>query len=321
MDLHLPSVDSSLEFIDMEHELGSYILCRNSSWNQREFEFQMSTATLQREGTTSPADELFYKGKLLPLHLPPRVEMVEKLLRNSVSAYEEFYGTPTAVTAPMSTTVSTPFESCNVSPCEFRSISQELSPEVYSLEYSAGAITLKDDHPKKLWSKNIKLIKQHLFGHKLKGSQAFFKFFIGKSGCSDDSAAVNAKGSISASSRRRDVSLNRKVNVRKGDRLRRVQLKQSPVKLSPEKVSRDDGFDVLQHRRSLSLSSRWRQSNKICSSSVSSSSSSSSLFSTSLESSRLPYVETDSPIQAAIAYCKQSQNPQRVEMQPDSSRG
>jgi hypothetical protein len=29
----------------------------------------------------SPADELFYRGKLLPLHLPPRLQLVQKLLQ------------------------------------------------------------------------------------------------------------------------------------------------------------------------------------------------------------------------------------------------
>ncbi|KAI4302369.1 hypothetical protein MLD38_038122 [Melastoma candidum] len=318
MDLNFPSLDSSLEFIDMELELGSYLLRRSSSRNQREFEFQMSTGTLQTDMMISPADELFYKGKLLPLHLPPRIEMVEKLLRDSVSAYEEFYSTPMAVTAPASMMESTPFESCDVSPCESRSISRELSPEMYSLEHPTGAITLTDDHPGKLWSRNVKLIKQHLFGHKMKHSRAFFKFFIGKSGCSDDSAAAAAKGFVSASSRRRDGSLNRK-----GDGFRWVQLKQSPVKLSPEEGAMEDGFDICLHRRSLSLSNRWRQSNKICSSSFSSSSTSSTKErSTSWESSRLPYVETESPIQAAIAYCKQSQYQQReLETQPNSGRG
>jgi len=41
----------------------------DSKWSppyNREFEFQMS----EKESSTSPADDLFYKGKLLPLHLP-----------------------------------------------------------------------------------------------------------------------------------------------------------------------------------------------------------------------------------------------------------
>ncbi|KAM0845608.1 hypothetical protein ACQ4PT_056244 [Festuca glaucescens] len=52
-----------------------------------EFEFQ-SAATggvsrHDREAAAyeSPADELFYRGKLLPLHLPPRLQLVQKLLQ------------------------------------------------------------------------------------------------------------------------------------------------------------------------------------------------------------------------------------------------
>ncbi|KAH0870148.1 LOW QUALITY PROTEIN: hypothetical protein HID58_077170 [Brassica napus] len=49
--------------------------------NPREFEFQMShLCPLEIDKTTFPADELFYKGKLLPLHLPPRLLMVQKLI-------------------------------------------------------------------------------------------------------------------------------------------------------------------------------------------------------------------------------------------------
>lgn len=51
---------------------------------QEEFEFSsgMSTAkapTVVERSGISPADELFFKGQLLPLHLPPRIQMVKKL--------------------------------------------------------------------------------------------------------------------------------------------------------------------------------------------------------------------------------------------------
>lgn len=53
----------------------------------REFEFQMcSSAVASGESTTCPADDLFYKGQLLPLHLPPRLQMVQKLLASSSSS-------------------------------------------------------------------------------------------------------------------------------------------------------------------------------------------------------------------------------------------
>ncbi|XP_062230563.1 probable membrane-associated kinase regulator 4 [Phragmites australis] len=47
------------------------------------FEFQSAgVATKHREEAfASPADELFYKGNLLPLHLPPRLHLVQRLLQ------------------------------------------------------------------------------------------------------------------------------------------------------------------------------------------------------------------------------------------------
>ena len=48
---------------------------------------------LEIDKTTFPADELFYKGKLLPLHLPPRLLMVQKLVED-YTFDQEFYSTP-----------------------------------------------------------------------------------------------------------------------------------------------------------------------------------------------------------------------------------
>lgn len=48
-----------------------------------EFEFRISVSRAPGVSNTidliSPADELFYKGQLLPLHLPPRIQMVQNL--------------------------------------------------------------------------------------------------------------------------------------------------------------------------------------------------------------------------------------------------
>lgn len=51
------------------------------------FEFQSAGAAAagdrHREAAfASPADELFYKGNLLPLHLPPRLQLVQRLLQD-----------------------------------------------------------------------------------------------------------------------------------------------------------------------------------------------------------------------------------------------
>ena len=48
------------------------------------FEFQSTAAGCAKHrepAFASPADELFYKGNLLPLHLPPRLQLVQRLLQ------------------------------------------------------------------------------------------------------------------------------------------------------------------------------------------------------------------------------------------------
>ncbi|CAL4903182.1 unnamed protein product [Urochloa decumbens] len=53
------------------------------------FEFQSTAAggAKHREPAfASPADELFYKGNLLPLHLPPRLQLVQRLLQEQQPA-------------------------------------------------------------------------------------------------------------------------------------------------------------------------------------------------------------------------------------------
>nr|KYP75418.1 hypothetical protein KK1_008146 [Cajanus cajan] len=71
------------DYIDMEVNSYSNFFC-HSHPQPREFEFQMSSIVQEKEPTTSPADELFYKGKLLPLHLPPRLQM--KLKQSSLGS-------------------------------------------------------------------------------------------------------------------------------------------------------------------------------------------------------------------------------------------
>ncbi|XP_074587981.1 putative membrane-associated kinase regulator 3 [Curcuma longa] len=49
----------------------------------KEFEFKMCYKGAERDPFCSPADELFYKGKLLPLLLSPRLRMIENILDGS----------------------------------------------------------------------------------------------------------------------------------------------------------------------------------------------------------------------------------------------
>ncbi|KAL1150297.1 hypothetical protein V6Z11_A10G248000 [Gossypium hirsutum] len=183
------------EYIDME--ITSFSNYFTNSRNSREFEFQMSSISIEKEPTSSPADELFYNGKLLPLHLPPH------LLQFSGSGYgdfnncvaEEVYGTPLTTTVTTPTSTSTPFESCNISPCDSCYVSRELNPDEYSsmslfYEYSTETEVSRcfDENPKKSWTKKLKL------SSKLKASRAYLKALFGKSGCTDESSAAAKDG-------------------------------------------------------------------------------------------------------------------------------
>ncbi|KAL0349230.1 UNVERIFIED_CONTAM: putative membrane-associated kinase regulator 4 [Sesamum angustifolium] len=143
------------DYINMEVDssVASSIFRRHSS--TKEFEFQSFSSSSEKDHTTtSPADELFYMGKLLPLHLPPRLEMVHNILQNPASFHskskpfedDEPFTTPLFMTP----TANTPFESCNVSPSESCHVSRELCPDEYFLDYQE----------KKSWTKKLKLIKQ-----------------------------------------------------------------------------------------------------------------------------------------------------------------
>ncbi|KAI5019122.1 hypothetical protein ZWY2020_044010 [Hordeum vulgare] len=151
----------------------------------RDFEFHMS-APLDRSGQpplASPADELFYKGKLLPLHLPPRVQMVEELLLDGVRARGPRLGGLAVSTAP-----ATPCErSRGVSPANSCFVSGELNVEEFFREYAAGMALADDDAAsaasgeKKPWSRKLRFVRQLNLGRQLKASKAYLKtMFVGK---------------------------------------------------------------------------------------------------------------------------------------------
>ncbi|KAG7026245.1 putative membrane-associated kinase regulator 1, partial [Cucurbita argyrosperma subsp. argyrosperma] len=56
-----------------------------SSSSSSDFEFTVSVSPRQASSALCPADELFYKGQLLPLHLSPRLSMVRTLILASSS--------------------------------------------------------------------------------------------------------------------------------------------------------------------------------------------------------------------------------------------
>ncbi|CAL4908587.1 unnamed protein product [Urochloa decumbens] len=159
----------------------------------REFEFM--SAPLDRWGepvAASPADELFYKGKLLPLHLPPRIQMVEELLVDGRAAPRAGRDRDTLGfrTAP-----ATPYESCTASPANNScyAASGELNVEEYFQEYAAGLATAAAaaGERKTAWSRKLRFVRQINLGLKLKASKAYLKtIFAAKQGSPDDKGVL-----------------------------------------------------------------------------------------------------------------------------------
>jgi len=297
MAAYLERCDSVEEdYIDMEVTSFTNLVRKTLSNNYpREFEFQMShLCSLEIDKTTSPADELFYKGKLLPLHLPPRLQMVQKILED-YTFDDEFYSTPLAtgtVTTPV--TSNTPFESCTVSPAESCQVSKELNPEDYFLEYSDSLE--EDDEKKKSWTTKLRLMKQSSLGTKIKASRAYLRSFFGKTSCSDESSCASSAARVAD-----EDSVLRYSRVKPFGQIKTER----PKKQSNGSVSGS-------HRRSFSVSMR-RQAAK----------SSNNKSSNSLGFRPLQFLkrstssssEIENSIQGAILHCKQSQQQKQKQKQ------
>ncbi|KAM7499222.1 hypothetical protein LguiA_023636 [Lonicera macranthoides] len=287
----------------------------------------MFSSSSERDNTTSPADELFYKGKLLPLHIPPRLQMVEKLLHNSNTydkrtndTFDEFFSTPLANTTNTTPTSNTPFESCNISPSESCQVSREINPAEYFFEYSTDASSFIGENPKKSWTKKLKLIKQSSLGSKLKASRAYLKGLFSKSGCPEEYPASAARNMDKGSTPKANGYLKNYGNVEKKSTFGQIQKENhqlsTTVKRSfnKEKVA-EDGGGRHRHRRSFSMAIKRLSTIKPSASysSVSSSSSSSSTSNGLQElqvlkrSSSSSNSEIENSIQSAIAHCKRSQ--------------
>ncbi|KAF0923871.1 hypothetical protein E2562_007723 [Oryza meyeriana var. granulata] len=158
-----------------------------------EFNFHMSgplSRGWEQESLASPADELFYKGKLLPLHLPPRIQMVEELLDGRVGGGGGRGGRRQLA---ISTAPTTPYESCTASPANSCYTSGELNVEEYFQEYAARlADAAAAACEKKPWSRKLRFMRQLNLGLKLKASKAYIKtIFAAKPGSpGDDKDAV-----------------------------------------------------------------------------------------------------------------------------------
>lgn len=280
----------------------------------------MSSNPHETKPITSPADELFYNGKLLPLQLPPRLQMVQKLLHNTNNSTHEPLKTESSEET-INTNTSTPFESCNISPSDSCQVSRELNQDEYFYECATEDAGFVDDHRKKSWSKKLKLIKHSSLGLKLKASRAYLKSLFSKSGCPEETCAAAAKNGDEYAGSKVKKCLNKNMKVAKKNSFGQIQRERCQEEttvtrgIGVEKVIKDGSS----HRRSFSGAIKWYSGTK-SSSLLSFSSSNSSSFSSSssstnsnrfdglqLKRSSSANSEVERSIQGAIAHCKQSQ--------------
>ncbi|XP_022856389.1 probable membrane-associated kinase regulator 3 [Olea europaea var. sylvestris] len=284
----LPSYDSSYEdYIDMD--LSS---CSTNTSPPQSREFEFPSCFISKETTNSPADELFYKGKLLPLHLSPRLRMLQKLLMQSSKPKEAFEEEK----APS----STPLEESgnNISSSETCRVSCELNmDDEYFFEWSTELSSFfRSNHPKKSWPKKLKLIKNSILGHKLK---AYLKSFFSRS---DESSCAKA-----ATCNVEPENLSKNKNS-----FGNIEGAAYPCLATIMKGIEKEGIpeDNYVHRRS-SFSGATKS--KCSSSSGASSLSSSCSFNLNafhefhFRKSSSSATEIDGSIEAAIAHCKKSQ--------------
>ncbi|XP_051116088.1 probable membrane-associated kinase regulator 4 [Andrographis paniculata] len=301
MEPNLRSSFSSSEedFINMEVQnagaaatLFSYSLCHHRSSSAKEFEFQSFSSS---SASASPADELFYMGKLLPLHLPPRLQILAQ------NDDHEFFSTPAA---------NTPFESCNISPSASCHVSAELNPADYFLDY------LSDLHDAKSRSKIGKKSSASEGGIGSKLNWRYIKSLFTKSaGCSSEYSAAAAVAA--ASSKVRSVPKPGKQSGGNGNfrsdttPFGQIRYKKEINNNNHHNVSEENEFrrrgSKANHRRSFSGAFKRLSKPKNC-----------SISSSSLVISSAPNLnyrqilmkscsEMENPIQAAIAHCKRSQ--------------
>ncbi|KAK8600171.1 hypothetical protein V6N13_060015 [Hibiscus sabdariffa] len=304
------------DYIDMEVSSPSNYLCYSISSPPQsgEFEFQMCSVSPDGSFTsTNPADELFYKGKLLPLHLPPRLQMVQNLTQSSDDAAFEC-----KTQAPLE-------ENSSISPSESCRVSSELNADDYFFEYSTemNGFIGNNSVSKLSWSRKLKQIKQSSISQKLKASRVYLKSLFSKSGCSDESCAKAACNVEAGNTSKNKDCENKYMKMAKKNPFGKIYNDRykisSIIMKSIDKELAEDAANS--HRRSFSGVIQRHSTIKSSSSSTSTStstsssnSSSSSSFSSSgfhdlqlLKRSNSANSEIENSIQGAIAHCKQSQ--------------
>ncbi|XP_027367759.1 probable membrane-associated kinase regulator 4 [Abrus precatorius] len=326
------------DYIDME-------LCSSPnffSYSNREFEFQMTCISTEKDSSTSPADDLFYKGKLLPLHLPPRLQMVQNLIENSNANFEYVKSEPAfenrnfAFTSDLrvpSTNATTPLESFSILPSESHRVSSDLSSNEYRFGWSSDMNGFVGDLPKKSWPKKLKQMKQFWLSQRLKASRAYLKALFNKSGCSDKCCASAANNMGAEKKSKCNDSQNKYIKVSRRNPFENFydnkhQLSCAVMKTIERDMLEDDSSN---YRRSFSGVGQRHCATKASYLSTSSSGSSSSSSSFSFSSagcydlqlfkrSISANYELESAIEGAIAHCKQSQHQCGSKNASDGSR-
>ncbi|KAJ8570803.1 hypothetical protein K7X08_037775 [Anisodus acutangulus] len=258
------------DYIDIEVSSCSYF-----SPQTREFEFKMASITNDKKTTTSHADEIFYRGRLLPLH--------QKLVQTDPFEEEESFC--------IDFLISTPSHSCRVS--------FEINPNDHLFEWSSTELSTTtsssiDNSAKKVWSKKLNLITHSLITQKFTASRAFLKSLFSKSSSSYGNSCSS-----------KNLKLSKK----------NFPLKNSTTNGSSSRLaSITKNIDRADHSKSFSADEiKWNSPTKCLSSTNSSSnggsfSSSNYSFNSNNGFYELNFTsELEGSIEGAVAYCKKSQ--------------
>nr|GME13916.1 probable membrane-associated kinase regulator 4 [Ipomoea batatas] len=269
------------EYIDIE--------VNSISPQSTDFEFQMPSSLNYKELTVLPADDLFYKGKLLPLLLPPRLQTVQNLLKTTPkvdhSIVEEDDDDEFII---MEFSSSTPWENSTTgTPVEPFRLSFSLTPaENFKRTTCLSTSIIKHQEKKHSWLiSKLRLFKKSLIGNRGKGSRVCsLRSFFRKSACIDVSSAmapdynpinrVGIKDKVVMRSYHRRPSFSFSSAEFKGRSFSSLSSSFSSSSFSSISFSSRDFHDELNfHKRSCSFTS-----------------------------------DIDGPIEAAIAHCKSINN-------------
>ncbi|XP_022851189.1 probable membrane-associated kinase regulator 3 [Olea europaea var. sylvestris] len=313
--------DEEDDYIDMDLSFSSTnspYYSPNSSPQSKDFEFQMSSISNDKGITTSSADELFYKGQLLPLHHPLRLKMVQKRLETSSSTTITTFLENTKPGFEEENHQETPFMTCfnntSSSSVESCSASCELNPDKNFFERSAELSSfINEQHAKNSWSKKMKLMKPSILVQKLKASRACLKSLFCKSACNLEAENLSK---FEESSNDEHIKITRKKPF---GSMGKSTCPTMSIATITKSIDKEGIGNENVHRRSFSGAIKRHSATKrlsfssSSSSSISSSGASSSSFSISgfqelyflKRSSSATKIERS--IEAAIAHCKKSQ--------------